>query len=200
MEAAEVVGSARTERGEGRRFPLGGIVQVAWLLLGAVTWSSSTAWAQAVTGRARIIVGPNIRVSQDGEFPHVEPMVAANPLQLKNLLGSAITIGASGKLGVTRSCKTYVSTDGGSTWLDAAFPEQREYGGGDPIMAFGTGGTAYFGALDYAPADGRQRLWLRVYRSEDGGITWGKPATLGYTYDRPQLVVDRSQGTHRGRV
>jgi hypothetical protein len=67
---------------------------------------------------SRIVVGPNILVSRDGDVPHVELMVAASPKTSKNLLGGAIT--------ATRpnggwACRTYSSTDGGSSWKASEF-------------------------------------------------------------------------------
>jgi len=147
---------------------------------------------------ARVRVGPNILVSQDGNAPHVELMVAAHPTNRKNLLGAAITFTGSGQ---NTACKTYASTDGGITWLDSSFPEQREFGGADPQVAYGLHGTALFAGLDFAKDEtGRQRGWLRVWRSEDGGLTWQKPAVLGYSYDHEQIVVDHTAGKYASRI
>lgn len=147
---------------------------------------------------ARVLVGPNILASRDGEIPHVELMVAANPKKPKNLLGAAITFS---RRGGDTACKAYASKDGGSTWIDSSFPEQMEFGGGDPQVAFGLNGTAYFCALSFVKDDtGRTRAGLHLYRSEDGGITWGPKIDLGYSYDHEQIVVDHTYGKYAGRV
>jgi len=147
---------------------------------------------------ARILVGPNILVSRDGDVPHVELMAAANPKKVKHLLGTAITFTRPDG---STACKTYASKDGGYTWADSSFPEQVEFGGGDPQVAFGLNGTAYFCALtDVRDDAGKTRAGLLFYRSEDGGTSWGKMTDLGYSYDHEQIVVDHSFGQYAGRI
>ena len=146
-----------------------------------------------------IQVGPNALVSRDGDIPHMELMVASNPKDPKNLVGGGITMQeADGRF----ACKAYSSTDGGNTWTDSAFAEQIEFGGADPIAAFGSSGTAYFGDLGSAidRATGKHRGAFYFYRSEDGGKTWNQPVELGPHYDHPQITVDHSNGPYAGRV
>jgi hypothetical protein len=146
----------------------------------------------------KIVVGPNILASRDGNFPHVELMVAANPQNRKNLLGAAIT--ATRPDGGT-ACKTYATLDGGYTWTDSVFAEQLSFGGADPQVAFSPHGTAYFAALATVKDEqGRTRAALHFYRSEDGGRAWSKPFDLGYSYDHPQIAVDHTHGHFAGRV
>lgn len=84
--------------------------------------------AENAKSPAKILVGPNILVSRDGDIPHVELMIAANPRNPKNFLGGAITF-ASRDGGA--ACKAYASMDGGNTWWGSVFPEQVRFGGGD---------------------------------------------------------------------
>src|SRR5258707_2267906 len=112
-----------------------------------------------------IVVGANMLVSRDGDFPHMELAAAANPRNPKNLVGGAITA-ARGEGGF--ACRTYASTDGGSTWTASEFPEQLEFGGADPAVDFGLHGTAYFSALAFVKDDnGNVRGALFFYRSQD---------------------------------
>ena len=146
------------------------------------------ALAAAASSAPRIRVGPNVLVSRDGDVPHCEMMVAANPRDPKNLLGASITLtrpsgGAANK--------AYVSFDGGATWTDVNFPEELQHGGGDPQVGFGISGTAYFIGL----SDG-----MNFYRSEDGGRTWGKALLLGRHHDHEMLVVDQTSGRFAGRI
>jgi hypothetical protein len=147
---------------------------------------------------ARILVGPDMLISRDGDIPHVELMAAANPLDPNNLIAGGITN--------TRptggwACRTYASLDGGSTWTMSAFPEQNEWGGGDPQVAFGEHGTAFFTALLMrTDSRGTERGFLYLYRSEDGGVTWQKPLNMGYSYDHEQITVDRTMGRFAGRI
>jgi hypothetical protein len=150
-------------------------------------------------GGARVLVGPEIPVSSDGDVPHVELMAAAHPHDARRLIGAAIT--GTKRFGGMAD-KVYVSVDGGYAWTDVDLAEQRTFGSGDPQVAFGAGGTAYFTSLTnkFDEATKRDRAGLYVYRSEDGGFTWGKPIDLGFGYDHEQIVVDQSTGHFAGRV
>ncbi len=165
------------------------------------SWASPIANVRFRNGpakQARVVVGPNQLVSRDGDIPHVELMVAANPKNPKNLVGTAITN--------TRpeggwACKTYASLDGGQTWTASSFAEQLEWGGADPQVAFGPHGTAYFTALASVKDEkGNTRGGLFFYRSEDGGKTWQKPTDLGYSYDHEVIAVDHTLGKFAGRI
>jgi hypothetical protein len=148
---------------------------------------------------AHVVIEPNVLVSRDGDFPHVELMVAANPKNRRNLVGGAITATRrNGGMATT----AYASHDGGYSWIEAAFPEQRTFGGGDPQVAFTAHGTALFTTLAvvFDEDTGRTRAALHVYRSEDGGIQWSAPINLGMSYDHEQLVVDQSTGRFAGRI
>ena len=87
-----------------------------------------------------IIVAPNVRVSRDGDVAHAESDVAANPRDALNLLGSAQTFTSPG---VAWETKAYASFDGGWTWVDSYFPDQRAFGAIDARAGFGLTGTAY---------------------------------------------------------
>lgn len=145
-----------------------------------------------------VVVGPNMLVSRDGNVPHVELMVVANPKNARNLLGAAMT--ATRREGGW-ACRTYASLDGGATWIDNSFAEQTELGGADPQVAFSARGTALFAALVWVrDARGREHTAVHFHRSEDGGLTWVPGADLGYSYDHEQIVVDQSVGAHAGRI
>src|SRR5437868_1797444 len=92
----------------------------------------------------RIEVGPNIRVSNDGNIPHIEPMFAVHPANPK-LLVAVVTTQRETEL-VTAA---YASRDGGFTWGASALPLHSSL---DPQVAIGKTGTAYFPALGNGPA------------------------------------------------
>ena len=146
----------------------------------------------------RIVVGPNMLVSRDGDFPHVELILAANPKNVKNLVGGAITY--TRPSGGT-ACRTYATVDGGTTWWPSEFAEQVKWGGGDPYVAFTPHGTAIFTALTFAEDEkGQARGFLHAWRSMDGGLTWGPTMNLGYSYDHEQITVDQTTGRFAGRI
>jgi hypothetical protein len=166
----------------------------------------ATVWVLAVVGsssagepEARLLVGPDLLASRDGTFPHLEPTVAANPRDASNLVGAAMTFPRPDQ-GV--ACKVYSSRDGGSTWKPVELEEQIDKGLGDPQVAFTPRGTAIFACLTQGSRDtGRPRAALRVYRSEDGGVSWEGPADAGPgSYDHPVLAVDSTAGPHAGKV
>lgn len=174
----------------------GSVVQL--LVAGLILSPFATSLGRPGQGAPRILVGPNILVSRDGDVAHVELMLATNPRNPKQLLGGAIT--ATRPAGGW-ACKSYTSADGGYGWFDSTFPEQVEVGGGDPQTAFTPDGGALFMALSRTKDEtGRDRSGIFVYRSEDGGRTWGKAVIAAFGADHPQVVVDHTGGKHQGRV
>lgn len=168
------------------------------LLAAALLVPSAVGTAQQATVDRRIVIGPDYLVSRDGDRPHVETMVAANPRNPRNLLAGAITFTRRDGGSAT---KAYVSHDGGIVWDDVIFPEQRELGGGDPQVAFTAAGTALFLTLATGPDEtGRTRAFLHSYRSEDEGRTWSDVYNLGASYDHPMLVADQTTGPFAGRL
>ena len=167
--------------------------------LGSVVLLAAAALPLAAADAPRVVVGPNMLVSRDGDFPHIELIVAANPKNVKNLVGGAITYTRPN--GGT-ACRAYATLDGGATWHASEFPEQVEWGGGDPYVAFTPQGTALFCALTMAKDEkSQQRAFMHVWRSEDGGRTWQqKPADLGCSYDFEKMAVDPTTGRFAGRV
>ncbi len=136
----------------------------------------------------RVVVGPNILVSRDGDVAHCETMIAADPTNPKNLVGASITMTRPDG-GATN--KAYVSHDGGATWQDVGFDE-GEQGGGDPQSGFGATGTAQFVGISLANG-------IYFCRSEDGGKTWSRPLTVGKG-DHEMLATDHTTGPFAGRV
>src|SRR5215469_10542051 len=76
---------------------------------------------------ARLEVGPNILVSRESVFPKAELMLAANPRNLKNLVGTAIA-----GTPTSEQCMIYTSLDGGNSWTTIEPPGMPAGGSGDP--------------------------------------------------------------------
>ncbi|HOC41695.1 MAG TPA: sialidase family protein [Thermoanaerobaculales bacterium] len=168
------------------------------VLLALAVGSTIAAAAGQPAAAPRILVGPNMLVSRDGDFPHVELILAANPKNAKNLLGGAITYTRPN--GGT-ACRAYATVDGGTTWRPSEFAEQVRWGGADPYVAFTPHGTGIFSALAFAEDEtGRGRAFLHVWRSSDGGLTWGPTIDLGCSYDHEQITVDQTTGRFAGRI
>src|SRR5512146_320145 len=176
--------------------PLGFAALMLYIAIpaGVAQTANSTAKGQP----AQVTVGPNVLASRDGNVPHVEMVIAANPRDPKNLVGAAITLtGAHGDW----ATKTYASLDGGITWTDSRFDAPHETGAFDPQVGFGIHGTAYFATLNLVKDEkDNTRAALLFYRSENGGKTWSRPTELGYSYDHEMLVTDHTLGHFAGRV
>jgi hypothetical protein len=170
------------------------------LLLAAAPLGGAEARPAPSPAGPRVVVGPNVLVSRDGDVPHVELMLATSPRTAKHLLGGAIT--ATRPAGGV-ACRAYSSTDGGSTWKASEFPEQVEWGGADPQVAWTARGTALFVALTSNKSEkGKDCSSMHVWRSEDAGRTW-LPATeipCNPSWDHEQIVVDYTAGRFAGRI
>lgn len=142
---------------------------------------------------ARIWIEPNILVSHDSVFPHVETALAVNPKDAKNLLGACMVFG---RVGGGQTCMTYASKDGGYTWLDTAFPERLNNLSADPQVVFGPNGTAYFLMLSVGSGRGA----YHSYRSSDGGFGWQRVDGVPNLGDLPQMAVDHTKGKFAGRI
>ena len=119
----------------------------------------------------------------------VEPHIAINPTNPLNLIASwqQDRWSDGGSLGVA----TGVSFDGGTTWTTRAMPASRCGGGNagnagdferatDPWVTFSPNGTAYQMSLGFSGAalQAGSSSAMLVYRSTDGGRTWGNAITL----------------------
>jgi hypothetical protein len=140
--------------------------------------------ALAIRGRAP----DNVPVSDDGNVGHLEPCLAVNPCNPRNLLAACEL--SSGALA------TYVSFDGGLTWqsngplpMPAGTPA-----GGNVSAGFDSTGRGLVCGLVAAPGSlkGAAR-GVYVWGTEDGGRTFTPPvAVTGYSpLDRPWLATER---------
>jgi hypothetical protein len=173
---------------------------VAWLA--AIACLGVAAGPAAGGGRGELRVGPNVQVSTDrAGVPHAEVILAADPADSRRLLAGSMLRYEAGE----DQCVGYLSADGGKTWKAVLDPGgQPETRGAkraaDPAVAFGRGGVAYF--LMLAAEARREHHHAVVYRSADGGLTWGEPTHVHPSthLDRPYIAVDHTGGAYHGRV
>ncbi len=149
--------------------------------------------AQVAGPAARIAVGRETQVSKACEKrPHAEVILAADRDNPGRLLAGSMVMDP----GMGASVVAYSSGDAGRTW-ELTLEKKAEPGGrwyGDPSVAFGPDGVAYFAAM-FSAGLGRE-----ITSSRDGGRTWAAPARAGHLVDRPFLLVDNTVGGFRGRV
>ena len=162
------------------------------MALGVGLLGSLSAAAHAVSPNASAAVATSdIRVSHDAYSAHVEPSVAINPVNPRNLLAaSQILRRASHLLG------TYASVDGGATWHDnGPLPAPRGVNFGDDVtVAFDQQGTGYIAAMMTESSSGglsQTNRGLYVWRTVDGGRTFAAPvAVVRHQFvDHPWLAV-----------
>jgi hypothetical protein len=87
---------------------------------------------------------------------------------------------------------TYYSLDGGHSWAESA-PLRlindkwgRPWGGiSDPALTFDSAGNLFLVALPFAPNDGSAHS-IAIYKSSDGGRTWGDPQVIHVGSDDKQ--------------
>ncbi|HVT38839.1 MAG TPA: sialidase family protein, partial [Gemmatimonadaceae bacterium] len=140
-----------------------------------------------------IHVGPNIQVSRSrAADTHYEVTVATHPRDPSRLVVGSIIYPESG---TTYGTIVYASADGGVTWNPVLEGGPLDHTG-DPAMAFGPDGTAYYAASSL-PAGGERTLLL--FRSHTGGASWAGPFALTYM-DREFVTVDATGGPFHGRV
>ncbi|MBF6611977.1 MAG: S-layer homology domain-containing protein [Chloroflexi bacterium] len=108
-----------------------------------------------------------------------ETTIASNPANPLNFLAGANNVGR------------FTTTDGGQTWNIGTLS-----GGGDPAVAFGPTGVAYFAELgNTSTCPDAARVW----KSTDGGLTFGPyvnaisdPSPTDHFIDKEWLTTDKS--------
>ncbi len=153
----------------------------------------------------RLGAGGVVDVSRDTTAQNETPL-AFNPANPLNLLTGA------NDWNFNDGCAVNASFDGGQSWTptlpsgfipgitkftnDPSVPGTGSYdAGGDPTVAFGPDGTAYFAcqAFDFTPP---YAIALLVSRSTDGGVTW-----LDGVHEKPvQVSTWNGDGKSRGSV
>ncbi len=152
---------------------------------------------------SQIIVGPNVQVSRDEGFKVAEFHIASDPTNPKNLIAAGMLDPFQRSEG-REGCRAYLSRDGGYTWRTLTMPGVP-YFQGDPQVAYGRTGTAFFLCMGRDPnlkgTDPNDLTSLVIYRSEDGGTTWQNPVYGPRPQiDHPQIAVDRSNGSTAGNL
>jgi len=156
-----------------------------------------------------VAVSPNLRVSANtAAGSRNECWIAASPANRRFLVAvSQTSADNAGAAAGPRRCMTAISRNGGETWREVALPKQDE-GAFDPMAVAGVDGRVYVlqGVLGQnAPGisgGARREGTIRVWSTADEGKHWRGPVELKCPVapDHPRMVVDTTDGPHRGRL
>ena len=138
-----------------------------------------------------------------------EAELEANPLNPANLVGASKKFRNPATYDFTLAA--YSSFDSGELWAEAAplallwnaDPKKTWSGVSDPAIAWDNVGNAYLVALPFPPPGGPDTLGIAIYKSPDGGRTWGAPNFIHQSTgdDKQWATGDRHPGSpYFGRV
>jgi hypothetical protein len=143
--------------------------------------------ALAADGRRPTGTPANVRVTHDGYPVHLEPCLAVNPRDPRNLLAACE---------LTMPMGAYASFDGGQSWQSTGPlpPPADALGGGNMSAGFDATGRGLVCGLVVHSGTGKalpRGVW--VWRTDDGGRTFTPPvqvAAYGPSVDRPWLAIE----------
>ncbi len=193
--------------------PVGASVQVAVRSLGIGVALVAALPAVARAYLAPVSVSPNVQVDTRGPDPSVDfrsPVVVINPTNPKNVVV------------VSRNdqpdyfCHVNYSFDGGATWAASTgtgptFPDPPIPAGKSggtcwsPGVAFDASGNVYVVAQD-RPSGGGSPQTVIVWKSTNGGMTFGAPVTIpasttsGFSVQSDIAVDTNPSSPHFGRI
>ena len=146
-----------------------------------------------------------------------ESAIAANPLNQKNLIAASKKF--SNPATYRFSIGLRVSFDEGETWQDSTLPTLPEWGDftphngqdvssgmTDPAVVFDSFGNAFYVGepIQYVGNGGINTVGMYIYKSTDGGATWGQPLPLhvgDLSDDKSWIACDNnSNSPHFGNV
>ncbi len=145
------------------------------------------------TDRASLVNDPTVDGLADTQSETTLALSGGNVVAAFNDSGSAAAPGFGGHF-----TGYSVSADRGSTFSDkGVLPDSPDGDGGDMVLGTDAStGRVYLATMEYGNLDD-----VKVYRSDDGGVTFGPPvsATPGWhstftILDKPWLAVDNAAG------
>ena len=128
------------------------------------------------------VFGPNVDASLNNPANQNETTVAIDPENDQHVIVSANDYRTNLKPWV------YASSDGGTTFVNYQVPGTVSLFYGDPAMAFGRGGNAYFTYLGYQSICGGAG-GMYASRSTDAGATFSAPIQLAANLNNGTIAV-----------
>lgn len=184
---------------------LRGSVALVLIVSAVATAQRSTASSAMTPPASTITVGPNLRLAP-GQYN--EMWVAVSPARPNVMV--AVAQQGGDELGMSaRHAATLISRDGGKLWTTVRLPGYTA-GAFDPMVVVGPDGRFYVMQCviggNFARAaggmDAAQPAAIRVWTATGDAWTWEGPTEIHPSVqpDHARLVVDMSDGPHRGRV
>ncbi len=121
---------------------------------------STLAAPAQIPEQPRLLAGPDVLVSSENDFPHLEMTIAAHPTDPRHLTAGSIVL-----VGKEFGTMVYSSADGGTTW-SPGYPAERIYTDADPLVLYTPRGTVLYLAL---PSQATPRS--RWTRARDGSMS-----------------------------
>lgn len=141
----------------------------------------------------------NIRINQDTSLElQNEQQIVTNPAEPNNL----VAVWRDFRLGYRR-VGYGASFDGGITWTENLFEEETYPWHSDPGLTVDADGNFFAVILSYTSTYEPNGLF--VFRSSDGGLSWGDPVTVingvpGVFEDKELIACDRTGGVYDGNL
>ena len=166
-------------------------VVLATAVIAGCSQSHAAAGSPASTAGRPPAAADVVRVSHDQFGAHVEPAVAVNPRNPRNLLAASQVF-----RGQARGLATYVSFDGGLTWQsNGILPGAAPANGADVTVSFDQAGHGYVSAAMSRGVMGDEAGTAYVWRTDDGGRHFGPAvAAMRGSVDHPGLAADPAAG------
>ncbi len=138
------------------------------------------------------VPGPDFNISGDVPNPRSESDIRINFWDPSRIVSASNNISSLGSLAIA------YSSDGGSTWQQTGLPrESAEAFQSDPTVDWTSDGTAWAAAISiYSASTTDVDLYLRSYKSTDGGATWKMDSQISSptqsAADKEMMWVDHS--------
>jgi len=136
-----------------------------------------------------------------------EPHIAINPTNPNNIIAGWMRYKISDG---RKSIATKASYDGGLSWGDTINYMLKDTSineAADVVIAFNNSGDAFLSCVYFRLDSGDIAGAIYLFKSTDGGSTWGGPNRViglpdkpDYPFDRPWMTIDNSGGINDGTI
>ena len=165
---------------------------------------AASAWCEQLENRLQFaLTFPNVLVNNmSADTTSKDTQSETSTIAFGNTVLTAYNDSGSNAVSSNRFTGWSRSTDGGGTFTDMGLlPTDTNGDAGDPVLARdNTSGAVYMATLSFG-----SKAVIQVFKSTDGGATFGAPVNAcpnftGGSLDKEWLAVDNFAGSGRGNV